>query len=225
MSASPSRVGLVLVAAGSGTRLGAGIPKAFVPLAGVPLVEHALRGALACPDIDEVVLVVPPTYLGYAVSSRAVTVVAGGAERGDSVLAGLRALSAAVQVVLVHDAARALTPPAVFARVVAAVRAGAQAVVPGVAVIDTVKIVDAAGLVTSTPDRALLRAVQTPQGFTRATLERAHAHGSVATDDAGLVERLGEPVLVVDGDPLAFKVTTPDDMVRAERALMQQSVP
>jgi 2-C-methyl-D-erythritol 4-phosphate cytidylyltransferase len=148
-----------------------------------------------------------------------VTVVVGGAERGDSVAAGLAVLDASVDLVLVHDAARCLTPPEVFARVVAALEAGAVAVVPGTPVVDTVKQVDASGRVLATPDRSALRAVQTPQGFARNVLARAHAVSSEATDDAGLVERLGEPVLVVDGDRLAFKVTTPDDLETAAHLL------
>ena len=117
--------------------------------------------------------------------------VAGGAERTESVAAGLAALDTGCDVVLVHDAARCLTPTTVFDRVVAAVRAGADGVVPGLAVVDTVKTVDAEGLVTGTPDRVSLRAVQTPQGFRRAVLLAAHASGAVATDDAALVERRG----------------------------------
>jgi 2-C-methyl-D-erythritol 4-phosphate cytidylyltransferase len=148
-----------------------------------------------------------------------VVVVAGGAERGDSVAAGLTALTEAVSVVLVHDAARCLTPLPVFERVIAAVCAGAPAVVPGTAVIDTIKQVDEHGRVVATPERSTLRAVQTPQGFRRDVLERAHALSSDATDDAALVERLGEPVLVVDGDPRALKVTTPADLEAAGRIL------
>jgi 2-C-methyl-D-erythritol 4-phosphate cytidylyltransferase len=148
-----------------------------------------------------------------------VTVVAGGAERGDSVAAGLAALSDRVGIVLVHDAARCLTPADVFGRVVDAVRHGAVAVVPGVPVVDTIKVVDSAGRVVATPERSQLRAVQTPQGFRRDVLERAHAESSEATDDAGLVERLGETVLVVEGDPRALKVTTPADLEAAARIL------
>ena len=148
-----------------------------------------------------------------------VTVAVGGAERGDSVLAGLAALSGAVDVVLVHDAARCLTPLAVFERVIGAVGHGAVAVVPGVPVVDTIKQVDDAGRVVGTPERARLRAVQTPQGFRREVLERAHAAYGDATDDAGLVERLGEPVLVVEGDGRAFKVTTPADLDTARSLL------
>ncbi|WP_307723834.1 2-C-methyl-D-erythritol 4-phosphate cytidylyltransferase [Terrabacter aerolatus] len=220
----------MVVAAGSGSRLGAAVPKAFVPLAGVPLLGHALRGVLSCAAVSEVVVVAPPAHRGDAEtladevcrelgSTTRVTVVPGGAERGDSVAAGLGVLGDDVEVVLVHDAARCLTPVAVFDRVVAAVAAGAVAVVPGTAVVDTVKQVDADGLVVATPERASLRAVQTPQGFRREVLERAHAVSSDATDDAGLVERLGERVLVVEGDPRALKVTTPADLESAARLL------
>ncbi len=200
-----------------------------MPLAGRPILGHALRGALRCPRLAHVVVVVPP---GWQEAARAVvaeggqaayvTVVAGGAERHDSVAAGLAALDPAAQVVLVHDAARCLTPAAVFDRVSAEVRAGAPAVVPGVPVVDTIKQVDERGLVTATPERALLRAVQTPQGFRRDVLERAHASATGATgatDDAGLVERIGQPVRVVPGDPRAAKVTTSDDLAAAARIL------
>lgn len=201
-----------------------------MPLAGVPLLGHALRGALSCPSVSEVVVVAPVAHRGEAEvvaedvcrelgSAAPVTVVPGGAERGDSVAAGLAALGDDVEVVLVHDAARCLTPVEVFDRVVAAVRAGAVAVVPGVVVVDTIKQVDADGLVVGTPERSALRAVQTPQGFRRETLERAHAVSSAATDDAGLVERLGERVLVVEGDQRALKVTTPADLDAAARLL------
>ncbi|GAA1983759.1 2-C-methyl-D-erythritol 4-phosphate cytidylyltransferase [Terrabacter lapilli] len=201
-----------------------------MPLEGVPLLGHALRGALSCAAVDEIAVVAPASHRqqAHAIaegvcrglgSSTPVTVVVGGAERGDSVAAGLRALGADVDVVLVHDAARCLTPVDVFDRVVAGVRSGVVAVVPGAPVVDTIKQVDADGFVVATPDRAALRAVQTPQGFRRDVLERAHAGGSDATDDAGLVERLGERVLVVDGDPRALKVTTPADLEAAARLL------
>ena len=148
-----------------------------------------------------------------------VTVVSGGAERTQSVSAGLAALRDDVDIVLVHDAARCLAPPALFDRLVAAVRAGAEAVVPGLPVADTVKQVDTDGVVVATPERSSLRAVQTPQAFRRSVLTRAHASGAEATDDAALVERLGGRVLVIDGDDLAFKVTTAADLERADRIL------
>lgn len=200
-----------------------------MPLVGVPLLGHALRGALAC--ADEVVVVVPADWRepAHAILDAAcgpewaayVTVVPGGAERGDSVAAGLQALGVDVGIVLVHDAARCLAPAELFDRVVTAIRSGAVAAVPGTPVVDTIKQVDATGRVIGTPDRSSLRAIQTPQGFRRDVLERAHATSSDATDDATLVERLGEPVIVIDGDPQAFKVTTADDLEAAARILAE----
>ncbi|WP_377645045.1 2-C-methyl-D-erythritol 4-phosphate cytidylyltransferase [Oryzobacter terrae] len=219
-------VGVVVVAAGSGARLRAGLPKAFVALAGRPLLAHSLDTVAAVPGVASVAVVVPadlldpsgPAWSGVSLPPGAV-VVAGGAERTASVAAGLASLDPSCDVVLVHDAARCLTPVAVFARVVAAVRAGAAGVVPGIPVVDTIKVVDAAGVVTSTPPRESLRAVQTPQGFRREVLLAAHAAGAGATDDAALVEALGHDVLVVEGDVRAHKVTTPDDLAQAERLL------
>jgi 2-C-methyl-D-erythritol 4-phosphate cytidylyltransferase len=150
-----------------------------------------------------------------------VTVVVGGDQRSDSVAAGLAAVDPAADVVLVHDAARALAPASLFAAVAGAVAAGHPAVVPGLPVVDTVKVVDADGVVTQTPDRASLRLIQTPQGFRRQLLVDAHAargHPGV-TDDAALVEAIGAPVLVVPGDVLAHKITTPEDLHRAQAAL------
>jgi 2-C-methyl-D-erythritol 4-phosphate cytidylyltransferase len=177
-----------------------------------------------------VVVVAPRTHLEEAraiadatARPEAVHVVAGGAERTASVAAGLVALRPDDDVVLVHDAARALAPPELFERVIAAVKAGSEAVVPGLPVVDTVKAVDDSGLVEGTPDRDRLRAVQTPQGFTRDLLERAHASGAAATDDAGLAERIGAQVLVVPGDGRALKVTTPHDLAVAEVYLREEA--
>ncbi len=242
-------VGIVVVAAGAGTRLGAAEPKAFVPVAGKPLLWYAMRSALratALPcasssgtnslsteliSVAAVVVVVPASHTDQAAElveplSREfavpVQVVPGGVERGDSVLIGLRWLPDGCAVVLIHDAARAFAPPALFARVAAAVDVTTPAVVPGLPVVDTVKIVDAAGRVTATPDRSALRIVQTPQGFRRDMLERAHAEaGSSATDDATLVERLGAPVRVVEGELTAYKITTPEDLEFAARLAAQ----
>lgn len=148
-----------------------------------------------------------------------VSVVAGGAERTHSVAAGLGAMREDVEIVLVHDAARCLAPAELFDRLVAAVRAGHDAVVPGMAVTDTIKQVDTQGRVVATPERSSLRAIQTPQAFRRAVLARAHASGLEATDDAALVEGVGVVVSVIDGDDLAFKVTTQTDLERASRIL------
>lgn len=215
------RVAVIVVAAGRGTRLGADRPKALVPLAGEPLITHALRRIAEVHDLARVVVVHPP---GGVEEMRAalpqmpcpVELVPGGAERSDSVRAGLAAAGEA-DVVLVHDAARCLAPASLFDAVAQAVAAGHPAVVPGFPVVDTVKVVDESGLVVATPERRTLRAVQTPQGFARATLDAAHASGLDATDDAALVEALGVPVLVIGGDPAAAKVTTPEDLARAER--------
>ena len=215
---------MIVVAAGNGVRLAAGTPKAFAPLCGEPLLAHALRGVLVCAEIAHVIVVAPASHLhearGIAGVDQRVEDVAGGADRAASVKAGLGALHPDDGIVLVHDAARPLAPAALFTRVIHAVRAGHPAVVPGLAVPDTIKVVDADGRVQATPDRESLRAVQTPQGFLREVLEHAHAEGTGSTDDAGLVERVGGHVLVVDGDPRAFKVTSALDLAVAA-ALMQ----
>ncbi|MGN6300413.1 MAG: 2-C-methyl-D-erythritol 4-phosphate cytidylyltransferase [Angustibacter sp.] len=211
-------VGCVVVAAGQGTRLAAGRPKAFVELAGTTLLEHAVSRVLDA-GVHHVVAVVPAELVASTqqlLAGRAV-VVAGGAERQDSVALGLAGLPEEVAVVLVHDAARCLAPPSLVAAVVQAVQSGHPAVVPGLPVVDTLKEVDGAGTVVGTVAREPLRAVQTPQGFDRAVLQRAHAAAdAAATDDAALVERLGESVTVVPGDPMALKITTPDDLALAE---------
>ena len=205
------------------TRLGGEVPKAFVTVGGARCVDHAVRGVRAVPDVGRVVLVAPAGQVaelaGRYAADPLLVVVAGGAERTDSVAAGLAALDDTCDVVLVHDAARCLTPPEVFERVIRAVRAGDAGVVPGLPVVDTVKSVDADGLVTGTPDRSSLRAIQTPQGFAREVLVAAYASARVATDDAALVEASGHHVRVVAGDPLAFKITTPADLEHAARLL------
>lgn len=214
-------VGVVVPAAGAGTRLGPGTPKALRLLAGVPLLVHAVRRLRECPSVGPVVVVAPPDAVPEVTALLAgcdVQVVAGGAERQDSVAAGLAALPE-VELVLVHDAARALVPISVVEAVVAALRAGAQAVVPVVPVADTVKRVEA-GRVVATVPRADLRAVQTPQGFVRTVLVQAHHAGrTLLTDDAALVEALGIVVQTVPGAPEAFKVTTPFDLLVAEAVL------
>lgn len=145
--------------------------------------------------------------------------------------AALAVLPDDVDIVLVHDAARPLVPAELVEAIVQGVRGGAPAVIPGLAVSDTIKRVDAAGVVLDTPVRAELRAVQTPQGFRRDVLERAYeaaveAVGAMlATDDAGLVERIGEPVLVIPGSPDAFKITHARDLERAEALLRTGASP
>jgi 2-C-methyl-D-erythritol 4-phosphate cytidylyltransferase len=244
----------VLTAAGSGTRLGMDVPKALVELDGLPLVVHAARRLCSSGVVDAIVVTAPPDLVDHVGAmlrddpgvDRPVRAVAGSGTRQASVAAGLRAGlagadaapgSGPVDVVLVHDAARPLAPPALVRRVVEAVRAGHAAVVPGLPVTDTVKRVDPADpddpvgaeRVTGTVDRSVLRAVQTPQGFDRALLERAHAvaehragdEAVAATDDAGLVEDLGHDVHVVPGDPAAAKITTRHDLRVAELTLQE----
>ncbi|CPU48962.1 Putative 2-C-methyl-D-erythritol 4-phosphate cytidylyltransferase [Mycobacteroides abscessus] len=180
-----------------------------------------MDGLLASGAVDEVVVVVGADQLERAAAlvGSGATVVQGGAERTDSVRAGLAAVDAA-DWILVHDAARPLTPPDMIARIVAELRTGRGAVIPAVAVADTIKSIDVHGDVIDTPDRAGLRAVQTPQGFAADVLRRAYAAaGDIATDDAALVEQIGERVHVVEGDRLAFKITTTLDMTLAEAIL------
>ena len=233
----------VLTAAGAGTRLGAGGPKALVEIGGRSLLRRAAQGLADSGVVDHLVVTAPGEHVerfaaelaGLAGAGVGIRVVAGSsASRQASVALGLKAALEScprAAVVLVHDAARALTPPETVRRVVAAVRAGHDAVVPALAVTDTVKEIAPAGpagsgveIVVGTPDRSRLRAVQTPQGFAVAALVRAHELGAArgahealaASDDAGLVEAAGGRVVVVEGDPLALKVTTPLDLALAE---------
>jgi 2-C-methyl-D-erythritol 4-phosphate cytidylyltransferase len=205
----------VVPAAGSGERLAAGIPKAFYRLDGHTLLERAVDGLQASGVVDHIVVAVPVDRLDEAKLTLAgkADVVAGGARRRESVRLGLSA-AGNPRFVLIHDAARALTPPQLVVRVVQALRAGHEAVVPALPVPDTIKVVDADGMVVSTPQRAALRAVQTPQGFATELLLRAYQRATEGdfTDDAALVEHLGDRVFVVDGDPLAFKITHPLDL-------------
>jgi 2-C-methyl-D-erythritol 4-phosphate cytidylyltransferase len=190
-------------------------------LAGEPLLLHAVRRLRAAPSVGPVVVAAPGDFLAEVeglLADLGVTVVAGGAARQDSVRRGLAALPAIVQLVLVHDAARALVPVGVVEAVVGALRAGAPAAVPVLPVADTVKRVRGETVVATVP-REELRAVQTPQGFQRDVLERAHAAGSQGTDDAALVEALGLEVVTVPGDPEGLKVTTPFDLLVAEAVL------
>ena len=242
-AADDDAVVAILTAAGAGTRLGAGGPKALVKVGGRSLLRRAAQGLVDSGVVDHLVVTAPSEHVerfaaelaGLAGAGPGIRVVAGSsASRQASVARGLRAAledCPRAGVVLVHDAARALTPPEVVRRVVAAVRAGHDAVVPALAVTDTVKEIAPAGpagsgveIVVGTPDRSRLRAVQTPQGFAVAALVRAHELGAArgahealaASDDAGLVEAAGGRVVVVEGDPLALKVTTPLDLALAE---------
>src|ERR1700722_2236016 len=217
----------VVPAAGSGERLAAGVPKAFFHLDGRTLVERAVSGLLESGVVDRVVVAVPADRTDRAklILGREATIVAGGTNRADSVSRALAAVADAEEpdFVLVHDAARALTPPDLVVRVVEALRSGHSAVVPVLPLSDTIKAVDANGAVLATPERAGLRAVQTPQGFVTDLLLRAYQRAVTAdfTDDASLVEQIGGQVQVVDGDPLAFKITTRLDLLLAQAIVNQ----
>ena len=189
---------------------------------------HAVQRLRAADVVDTVIVAVPAGSEERVAADLSVITVTGGSTRQQSVLAALRALPPEVDVVLVHDAARPLAPVSLINAVAAAVLAGAPAVIPGLPVHDTIKRVDSIGLVLETPPREALRAIQTPQGFRRTVLERAHASvtaGASVTDDAGLVELLGEPVIVIPGHPDAFKITQPEDLARAEEVLGRTTSP
>jgi len=200
-----SEVWAIVVAAGTGERFGA--PKQFARLDGVRLVDRSVAAASAA--CDAVVVVLPPgtAWDGAVVAA----VVAGGHTRSESVRAGLGAVPVTAGVVVVHDAARPCATPELFAAVVAAVRAGADAAVPGLPIADTVKRVDG-DRITETLARAELVAVQTPQAFAARALRAAHEAGGDATDDAALVEAAGGRAVVVPGEPGNLKVTRPDDL-------------
>jgi 2-C-methyl-D-erythritol 4-phosphate cytidylyltransferase len=191
----------IVVAAGSGTRYGG--PKQFELLDGRRLVDLAVEQPRAV--ADGVVLVVPPHRLDDEWPD-VDAVVAGGATRSDSVRAGLAAVPSSAETVVVHDAARPCAPRAVFDAVLAAL-VDAEAVVPGVAVADTLRHLDSGPV-----DRDRVVAVQTPQAFRAASLRAAHAGAPQATDDATLVERTGGRVVVVPGSPASMKVTSRDDL-------------
>lgn len=220
------RVIALVAAAGRGTRLGADIPKAFVTLRGRSLVERSVTAIETAEVVDETVVLVSPDMEELARHTLRdhpdVRFVHGGGERADSIWAGLQSIEDDDAVVLIHDAARALTPPGMIARVAREVLSGAPAVIPVLPVADTIKQVEG-HTVVGTPDRASLRAVQTPQGFDLATLRAANQKyftatdpGFVATDDASLMEWFGVPVTTVQGDPMAFKITTPIDLLLAQ---------
>lgn len=196
----------VVVAGGSGSRFGS--TKQFATLAGRRVLDHSVgTAARIC---DGVVAVVPADVLagGELPVPGATAVVPGGATRTESSRAGTAAVPEEAAVILVHDAARPLASEALFGSVVEAVRGGAEAVVPVVALADTIRRVSG-GVV----DRDELRAVQTPQGFPAARLRAAHASGGEATDDAGLVEATGATVTLVEGEPDNLKLTRPVDLV------------
>ena len=227
------RTAALVPAAGRGERLGPGLPKALRLLGGQPLLVHAIHALGASRAVDVIVVAAPAEQvdevratLNAQEIAAEVVVVTGGETRQESVARALIALAPDIDVVLVHDAARPLVPPELVASVVAAVRAGHEAVIPGLPLVDTIKQVDADDNVIGTADRNALRAVQTPQGFQRTVLQAAHAavdpDAPVATDDAGLVESRGVTVHVIPGHEEAFKVTRPLDLVLAEAVISRR---
>ncbi|MFD5629616.1 MULTISPECIES: 2-C-methyl-D-erythritol 4-phosphate cytidylyltransferase [unclassified Streptomyces] len=238
LSLPGARTAAVIPAAGRGVRLGPGAPKALRALNGTPMLVHAVRAMAASRTVSLVVVVAPPedaaevkTMLdAHALPERTdFLVVPGGESRQESVKYGLDALPPGIDIVLVHDAARPLVPVDTVDAVIEAVRDGAPAVVPVLPLADTVKEVEPTTVpgtpepVVATPERARLRAVQTPQGFDRATLVRAHETVTDnVTDDASMVEQLGLRVVAVPGHEEAFKVTRPLDLVLAEAVLARR---
>ena len=222
------RLAIIVVAAGSGSRLGHSEPKAFVELHGATILERALHGVFESSESAQVIVVAPTAKLAAArrvselaagAASSSVYVVAGGETRQASVAAGLAAVHSEVEVVLVHDAARALTTGALIDRVARAVTP-TTGVIPALPVTDTVKKIDAREVVVETIDRSELVHVQTPQGFPRDTLMAAYAAADRDyTDDAALFSAAGHEVRVVEGEPRGFKITTPWDLQRAENLL------
>ncbi len=214
MKSSPSSAAII-AGAGMGHRLGAEIPKALIQLDGITLVERAF--AALSKVVDEIVITAPAGYEEQfrQIVGESAKVITGGILRSDSVNLALNALSTSVKYVLVHDAARALATEDLASRVLQELKSGAPAVIPALNVVDTIKEVDRDGYVRSTPDRAALRAVQTPQGFELSVLRRAHEASADATDDATLVEALGIKVKTIAGEARAMKITNPEDLALA----------
>ncbi|MSW15255.1 MAG: 2-C-methyl-D-erythritol 4-phosphate cytidylyltransferase, partial [Actinobacteria bacterium] len=216
-----STTAVIIPAAGSGERLGANLPKALVQIVGRTLLEHSYFRL--SPVAAQVIVAAPA---GFEDNFRellgdSATIVTGGTTRTQSVKSALAALHPDIKYVLVHDAARALASTDLAERVLAALAGGDVAVIPGLAVADTIKEIDNDSEVLATPDRSHLVAVQTPQGFDRQTLVDAHQSGVEATDDAALVELLGKKVRIIPGEASAFKITHPEDIQRAVNFLTE----
>lgn len=222
----------VVVAAGSGVRLGGEVPKSLRTLSGAPLVVHAVNAVVAAGAREIVVVASEETkdHLEGLFTELGLPVVVclGGARRQDSVAAGLAALTATDAVVLVHDAARPLVPESVVRRVIAAVADGATAVVPVIPVVDSIRRVASDGT-SVVVDRENLRSVQTPQGFDLASLRAAHRkiaeQGDQVTDDAAACEAAGQQVVLVEGSPRSLKITTATDLVMAEALIAEPIAP
>ncbi len=224
-------VGVVIVAAGAGTRTGSTELKQFRWVAGKPMLLHSVQRFQARPDVAMVVCVLPRTVAGdpppwlFQADLDRLLLSVGGRDRQESVANGLEDLPSEVEIVVVHDAARPLVTDATIDAVIRAARAG-QGAVAALPVVDTLKEVDAEGRIVRTVERTGLWRAQTPQAFPRAMLERAHdaarADRVVATDEAGLCERLGIPVVVVPGSERAMKITAEADFSRADAMATQR---
>jgi 2-C-methyl-D-erythritol 4-phosphate cytidylyltransferase len=226
-TAAAGRVAAIIPAAGSGIRLGADIPKAFLELGGLSLLT---RSALAMSAVADILIIAAPidgldeASTQVAQVDAEIHIVAGGEHRQESVANALRMVPEDVSIVLVHDAARPLVPIEVTQNVVAAIREGAKAAIPVLPLVDTIKRVNNNGIAIETVDRNQLRRVQTPQGFDRATLDLAYRNPEVvATDDAGLMDALGIPVVTVVGDECSLKITTMADVQHALSLLEETS--
>ena len=207
-------IAAIIAAAGSGERFGAQIPKALIKLGDRTLLEHSVSALSAV--VDHIIVTAPAGYEAQirTLLGAGVTVIRGGATRSESVRFGLTSITDA-EFVLVHDAARPLASSDLAARIVASLKSGDVAVIPGLPEVDTVKVIGADGYVISTPDRTSLRRVQTPQGFSVSVLKAAHASGGEATDDAVLVADAGHKVSIIEGEDRALKITTPSDLATA----------
>jgi len=221
-------VGIIIVAAGQGTRAGGQELKQFRWIRGKPMLLHSVQRFQARSDVAMVVCVLPREYAGdpppwlFQADHDRLLLSVGGRERADSVRNGLQDLSDECSIVLVHDAARPFVPDDMVERVIASARAG-KATVPVLPVVDTLKECADDGTVVRTAERERFRRVQTPQAFPRGVLERAYRQapaGVAFTDDASLVEHLGIAVHTVPGDERAMKITTADDFARAEALML-----
>jgi len=218
------RTAAIIAGAGLGNRLGANLPKALLQIDGITLIERAFTSLSSV--VDEIVITAPT---GYETEFRKIVgesakVITGGVLRSDSVRLALDSLSPSIEYVLVHDAARGLATPDVARRVLDTLKAGESAVIPVLPVVDTIKEIDSAGYVRTTPDRSALRSIQTPQGFDKSVLRRAHEASEDATDDAALVEALGIKVKTIDGEARALKITNPSDIATAHSLLHSTNV-
>ena len=218
-----NKTAAIIAAAGAGNRLGAELPKALVKLVDKTLVEHAV--ANLAPIAQLIIVTAPAGFVEQykKILGDSVEVIEGGVLRSDSIRIALSKISNQYEYVLVHDAARALASTTLAATVIAQLISGEQAVIPALDLIDTIKEVDKRGYVRNTPDRSTLRSVQTPQGFSRSVLERAHAASQDATDDAALVEAIGVAVRVIAGEKCALKITTKSDLATATALLLPNS--